>query len=86
MIRRHNVAVKYPERVKELSQELFAYLNRVGARYPEKDPEYKAELERQHLEKIRNELWPRVEQQRLDFLSKDFDPGNKWWGSMVTED
>jgi len=30
--------------------------------------------------------WPALEKQRMNILSKDFDPGNKWWGSMVTTD
>ncbi len=77
----NNVATVHPEIVEELSKKLFAYLNEVGARYPEKDPEYRAELEKQHLEKVKNELWPRLEQRRLDFLSKDYNPGNNWWGS-----
>jgi len=77
----NNVATVHPEIVEELSKKLFAYLNEVGARYPEKDPEYRAELEKQHLEKVKNELWPRLEQRRLDFLSKDYDPENRWWGS-----
>lgn len=82
----HNAAGLHPERVEELSLVLFNYLDGVGARYPEKDPEYKAELEMKHLESVRTELWPRVEQQRLDFLSKDFNPGNNWWGSQGSED
>ena len=75
-----------PELVSKLSEQLFAYLNEVGARYPEKDPEYKPELEAQYLEKIRTERWPQLEKQRLEFLSKDYDPGNDWWGSRVTRD
>jgi len=27
---------------------------------------------------------PQLEKQRLEFLSKDFDPGNNWWGSEVS--
>lgn len=81
-----DVARDNPELVGKLSEQLFAYLDEVGARYPEKDPEYKPELEAQYLEKIRTERWPQLEKQRLEFLSKDFDPGNDWWGSRVTRD
>lgn len=76
-----NVAELEPERTKELSEKLFAYLNEVGARYPEKDPEYQPEMEKAYLEKIVNERWPQLEAQRMKFLSEDFDPGNDWWGS-----
>jgi arylsulfatase A-like enzyme len=77
-----NVSAEYPELVNKLSQQLFTYLNEVGARFPEKDPMYDEKLEKQHLERIRTELMPRLEKQRLQFLSKDYDPGNNWWGSQ----
>jgi arylsulfatase A-like enzyme len=78
-----DVSRENPELKKQLSEQLFAYLNEVGARFPEKDPEYSEELEKKHLERVRTDLMPRLEKQRLDFLSKDFDPGNNWWGSQV---
>lgn len=80
-----DVSVENPERTKQLSQQLFAYLNEVGARFPEKDPEYNEELEKQYLEHIRTVRMPQLEKQRLEFLSKDFNPGNNWWGSQVEE-
>lgn len=76
-----DIAADHPDRVKALSEQLFAYLNEVGARYPTEDPQYSAEAEKAYLEKVVNERWPRLEQQRLNFLSKDYDPGNNWWGS-----
>jgi arylsulfatase A-like enzyme len=80
-----DVSVDNPELTKQLSQQLFAYLNEVGARFPEKDPEYNEELEKQHLERVRTVRMPQLEKQRLEFLSKDFNPGNNWWGSQVKE-
>lgn len=76
-----DVASDNPEKVKALSQTLFAYLEEVGARFPERDPEYKEDLEKAYLEKVINERWPRLEAQRLRFLAKDYDPNNEWWGS-----
>ena len=58
----------------------------MGARYPLPDPEYSAAKEQEHLEHVIHNRWPKLEQQRMDFLSVEFDPGNKWWGSMVTND
>ncbi len=81
-----DVAKENPELVKKLSQQLFGYLHKVVARFPEKDPEYSEKLELEHLEKVRKELMPQLEKRRIDFLSKDFDPGNNWWGSQVTKD
>jgi len=69
-----------------LSKNLFTYLKSVNANFPQKDPEYKAELENNYLDKIKNQRWPKLENQRLHFLSEDFDPKNKWWGSKITND
>jgi len=81
-----DLANVYPGKVNELHKKLFAYLDEVGARYPEKDPEYSAETERKHLDGVRNNLLPKLEKQRMEYLSKNFDPGNNWWGSKVTTD
>jgi hypothetical protein len=79
-----DVSAENPELVNRLSKQLFAYLNEVGARFPEKDPLYDEKLEKQHLERVRTEQMPRLEKQRLQFLSRDYDPGNNWWGSQKT--
>ncbi|MGQ7868731.1 sulfatase [Sunxiuqinia sp. sy24] len=81
-----DLADKNPTKVKELSDKLFSYLHEVGARFPEKDPEYDPQKEIEYLQRVVNEWLPRLEKQRLQFLSEDFDPGNNWWGSMVTQD
>jgi arylsulfatase A-like enzyme len=78
-----NMSAANPQLTNQLSELLFDYLNEVGARFPFKDPEYSAELERKHLERVVNERLPQLERQRLNFLSKDYDPGNNWWGSDV---
>ncbi len=70
----------------QLHGELFDYLAAVGARFPEKDPEYSAEDEKNYLEGIVKNRLPQLEKQRLYFLSKDFDPKNNWWGSKITQD
>jgi arylsulfatase A-like enzyme len=80
-----DVSAENPELVNRLSKQLFAYLNEVGARFPEMDPQYDEELEKQHLDRIRTEMMPRLEKQRLQFLSEEFDPGNNWWGSQTNQ-
>ena len=82
----NDVSNENQELVKTLSTKLFAYLNEVGAKFPEKDPEYNEELERQYLNKIENKHMPQLEKRRMEYLSKDFDPKNNWWGSEVTKD
>jgi len=46
----------------------------MGGKFPGKDPEYNAENERKYLQKIINENLHQLEQQRMEFLSKDFNP------------
>jgi len=82
----NDVANEHPEKVKTLGKELFAYLAKVGARFPKKDPEYREEMEAKVLDHNINKRLPNLEKQRSNFLSKDFDPKNNWWGSMVTVD
>lgn len=82
----NDLAAKNQEKVKELSEMLFEMLDEMGARYPTRDPEWTAEKEKAYLKKIVNNRWPQLEKQRWQFLSKDFDPGNNWWGSRITND
>ena len=82
----NDLAEDHPARVREMSQKLFTMLNEMGAKYPSKDPEYDPELEKQWIERQRNERLPQLEKHRLEILSEDFNPGNNWWGSMVTND
>ncbi|WP_235941029.1 sulfatase [Cyclobacterium roseum] len=79
----HDVAADHVELVAELSNQLFDYLEEVGALYPEKDPQYDPAKEQEYLDRVRNVRMPALEKQRMEFLSRDFDPGNNWWGSEV---
>jgi arylsulfatase A-like enzyme len=79
-----NLALRNPELKNQLSEQLFSFLHEAGARFPVKDPEYSQELERKHLERIEMEHLSQLERQRIEFLSKDFDPGNNWWGSQTS--
>jgi arylsulfatase A-like enzyme len=83
---KNDVAGQNGEIVTKLSTKLFVMLEEMGARFPVKDPKYSAEKEKKHLQYIVNKRWPQLEKQRLNFLSKDFDPKNNWWGSYVTND
>ncbi len=75
-----------PELVKQMSKKLFDMLDEMGARFPTKDPTWTAEREKAYLQNVIDNGWPALEKQRMQFLSKDFDPGNNWWGSMVVND
>lgn len=81
----NDLAARETSKVKELHEKLFSYLNDVGARFPEPDPQYNAQKEKEYLYKVETELLPKLEKQRLSFLSEYFDPGNNWWGSEVNQ-
>jgi arylsulfatase A-like enzyme len=81
-----NVLSQNPEIAKRLHNELFDYLNNVGAIFPQIDPEYRETAEKENLYKIEHEKMPSLEKQRKVMLSKEFDPKNNWWGSMGTKD
>ena len=81
----NDVSVENRELTEQMSTELFAYLHDVGARFSKHDPQYHEKRERAYLKKIKEERLPQLEKHRRDLLSKDFDPGNNWWGSGVSE-
>jgi arylsulfatase A-like enzyme len=85
-IESENVATDNSELVNQLSKKLFVMLDEMGARYPERDPNWTEEKEKAYHDRVVNKRWPQLEKQRMVFLSEDFDPNNNWWGSMVTND
>lgn len=72
---------EHPQIAERLSNRLSYALSEMGAKFPEVDPLYDTEKEAQYLKNIEEDLLPRLEKQRLEYLSKDFDPENNWWGS-----
>jgi hypothetical protein len=69
-----------------LSDLLQAYLEKTNANMPSEDDTFDPVLaKKNHQEKI-NVLMPRLEAQRMEFLSEDFQPNDDWWDSKVTED
>lgn len=77
---------RYPEKTTELYHQLDAYLKSVNAKIPIKDPQYNADLEKEHQETIVKTKWTKLEKERKQMLSKDFKPNNDWWKSNVTND
>jgi arylsulfatase A-like enzyme len=76
-----DVSKQQIQKVEELSEKLLSMLKEMGAKFPANDPQYDPKLEQKHLQQVRTQRLPQLEEQRLHFLSKDFDPGNNWWGS-----
>ncbi len=79
---RFDVSADHQEIVERLGNELTNYLQRTGATYPTTDPMYDPDAEARHLQSVENKWMPRLEEQRLNYLSPDYSPGNDWWGSQ----
>ena len=81
-----DVSTDYPDITKRMRSKLIAWLEAVDAKIPVPDPEYNQELSMKRQEEIMNGLWPRLEQNRLNYLSPDWQPNEDWWGSQITKD
>jgi len=81
-----NLAAELPDKVEQMSSQLFAILDEMGAKYPKRDAQWTPEKEAAYRKFIIEKRWPQLEKQRLEFLSPNFDPGNNWWGSKITND
>ncbi|MEQ8241044.1 MAG: sulfatase [Cyclobacteriaceae bacterium] len=78
----NDLSHQQPERVTDLSQKLFDYLEKVNAKFPKNDPQYSPKEEAKYLENIKTKKLAKLEQQRLEFLSPTYNPNNNWWGSQ----
>ncbi|MEQ9440015.1 MAG: sulfatase [Cyclobacteriaceae bacterium] len=81
-----NILDQEPEVAKRLGQQLERFLQETNANTPEPDPEYNEQLAQERHEQIVNEMLPRLEQQRKDFLTEGWQPNEDWWGSQVAQD
>lgn len=82
----NNVAKSHMEVVTKLHKQLFEYLESVNAKFPIKNPKFDVEKDLARLKNREESLLPKLEEYRLQYLSKEYDPGNNWWGSKVTID
>ena len=82
----NNVANNFPEVKQKLSLQLKSYLDEVNARYPEKDDQFDVDKRTKYEERIKNQLLPKLEKERVNMLSDDFQPNENWWGSKTTKD
>lgn len=77
---------KYQAKTSGLRHQMDEYLKSVGAKIPDKDPQYNADLEKEYHDKIVKQLWPRLENERKQMLQKDYKPNADWWKSKITND
>lgn len=69
----------------DLKSELMANLKNMGSRFPTHDPAYSQDSFNMRYERFKNERMPRLEKQRAEMLSEDFQPNADWWGSLVED-
>ncbi len=79
---KQDLSNEYPNIVKKLSDDLFTYLNDLGAKYPERDNTWSEEKEERYLEKVRTKKMKSLEKKRMEMLAEDFQPNTDWWGSQ----
>ncbi|MGZ0014791.1 sulfatase [Yeosuana sp. AK3] len=83
---KNNLVKSSPEIAKKLNEKLQSWLTEVGAKYPIIDNEFDAIMRENYQDKVKNEMLPKLEKERLKMLSKDFQPNKDWWGSKITND
>ena len=77
-----NVASQHPELVKALNDELHQNLKATAAKFPVPDATYHPDSFQLKYQYYKEDLMPRLEQRRKNFLSENWQPNDDWWGSQ----
>lgn len=81
-----DVSEKFSQKTIGMASRLSDWLKEVHAKVPLIDPEHNpADAKKRH-DMLVNEFMPELEERRKAYLSKDFEPEDNWWGSMITND
>ena len=79
----NDISKEKQEIAQSLRNELDAFLVIVNARTPENYPKYDAAKAKAKMDEQKTKILTRLEKQRMDFLSKDFNPNNNWYDSSL---
>lgn len=82
----NNIVFQNAEQAKILELKLMNFLKEVSANMPEQDTQFDSELAKKMRKEKIDIMLPSLEAQRMEFLSKGFQPNENWWGSKVTKD
>ncbi|MFI3306774.1 MAG: sulfatase [Rikenellaceae bacterium] len=77
---------QYPDKVKELSAELAAWLEQCNPLMPTADPDYSPAAEAKLKKQWRTKMLEGKEKERKNMLSPNFMPNKTWWDSQLTVD
>ncbi|MCM4155777.1 sulfatase [Gramella sp. AN32] len=83
---RNDVADNHPEITKQMKTQLLDWLDSTDTHYAEVDPEWDEEAREKWLENQKTKLLPRLEKQREQMLSQNWEPNKDWWGSEVEDE
>ena len=81
-----NIIEKYPKIATALSNSLSNQFSDLQVLYPIPDPQFSIDSFQLKYQYYQSTLMERLEKQRKDFLTKDWQPNADWWGSKVTID
>ncbi|MCW1735154.1 sulfatase [Anaerorudis cellulosivorans] len=73
----------YPQKVKELKNNLFRWMKKVNAKLPVADPLYDPRKETTYRKQQQEHTMKRQSEIRKEQLSADWRPNATWWGSIV---
>jgi arylsulfatase A-like enzyme len=76
----------YLTRGKEMRSALDNWLKNSNAELPRFDPEFNLEKKAEWQQKVTQNRWPSLEQERKNMLQKDWKPNDTWWQSKLTKD
>jgi arylsulfatase A-like enzyme len=69
----------------EMKKELMAWLESMHTQYAEVDSSWNEAAWKQKLDDNKTKLMPRLEKQRKEMLSPNWQPNEDWWGSEVNQ-
>lgn len=82
----NNLVKAHPGIAKEMSEQLFSWLNEMGAKYPKPDPLYDEASEKKAIALKKERVFKSKEALRKAMLDKNWQPNDNWWGSIPTLD
>lgn len=80
---RNNVYDENLKLAQNLKAELDAFLSETGAKVPEINPDYNEDKAKKTYQNRKNNMLPRLENQRKAFLETDFKPNENWYDSSL---
>ena len=82
---KHNLAETNVQKRDELNQALREFLRDQNANLPEANTSFDSNARKVRDQKVREELLPKLEEERKNMLSRSYEPNKDWWGSQTND-